>query len=144
MAETRDTPLVYDRAQDSDIVATVKDDRRIQFLIGRESRKWLAYFIRNATMAEQTAMQDIWAPYLVDHTWANLYHDIADVYSSIFRSSHNGKIVELEGEAYSLQTFVTVRWVWFIGPLVIVFGSLSFLAFTIVRSHRRDHLVSQV
>ncbi|KAH7121262.1 hypothetical protein B0J11DRAFT_62108 [Dendryphion nanum] len=137
--ETRNIPLSQDSVNGSDVIAIGENPNK-KFAIGKESRRRLSFLIRNATMAETTAMQDIFAPYLADHTWPDLYHCIADVYTSIFRSYHNVNLVKIRGKAYSPQTFVKVRWEWFVMPLVIVFLSLSFMVFTILQSHRRDHL----
>lgn len=62
------------------------------------------------------------------------------VISSFMRGSQNEKVTNLTGAAFSMETYVHVRWEWFILPTIIVLASVTFLIVIALKTHSKEQL----
>jgi hypothetical protein len=74
------------------------------------------------------------------HDWENLFERMSDVMTQGLQSPLNPNATRLYGPAYGSETFIRVRWPWFIMPLCLVAAANVFIAMTIYRSRQSPYL----
>jgi hypothetical protein len=72
--------------------------------------------------------------------WERLFERMSDVMTQGLQSPLNPNATRLYGPAYGSESFIHVRWPWFIMPLLLVAASNVFIAITIYRSLQSPYL----
>jgi hypothetical protein len=78
-------------------------------------------------------------PWLAPHNVSQHMERLATAVTNVMRSDTSKEMVQ--GEAYSMENYVAVRWEWITLPLGLLFMSLIFLAATVFKSaHEREQV----
>jgi hypothetical protein len=72
--------------------------------------------------------------------WERLFERLSDVMTQEIQGPLNPNATRLYGPAYGSETFIRVRWPWFIMPLCLVAAANVFIAMTIYRSLQSPYL----
>lgn len=132
------TLLTVTESSTGDNVAVIGNDPT-KFYIGNNSRQSLSSLLSNLTGSDPLTDSLIF-PFMDRSDSAEpFFQAVAGVFTALIRSSQNGHVKNVTGKAFGSETYVRVRWQWFILPLSVVVMSTLFLVLTISQSWSRDH-----
>ncbi|KAL9618782.1 MAG: hypothetical protein Q9160_006576 [Pyrenula sp. 1 TL-2023] len=119
-------------------VAKSSNDTSTKFHIGNSSRNALSDMIHNLTTFNPKPVSSFMESL---NSTAPFFESIADVTTALLRSFETNPAVEnITGYAFGPETYIRVRWQWFLMPVSVVFLSTMFLILTILQSWHQEHL----
>lgn len=77
-------------------------------------------------------------PWLAPNNITRHMERLATAMTNVIRSSDSR--VMLEGNAWSTETYISIRWEWLIFPLILLLLSLAFLVSTIIKTSKESGL----
>jgi hypothetical protein len=89
-------------------------------------------------VSAQMLGEDVVDEYFRNTTFDTIVSNMAKVTTSVIQSSFNERSANQTGTAYWSETFVKVRWQWFIMPISAVLLSTAFLVASLVRSRDKS------